>query len=106
MNRERIRLIRATGTQGARDRRRDPAAHRARRHHLHQHQDGEHQRDARERVRAEHADEIGLDEPDRSLHEHDEHIGRCQPEQRRGNRAFQQKARSRVHASDVRTSRS
>ena len=65
MQRQRIGVGAAAGAERARDRRRNAAAHGAGRHHLHQHQQRKHQRDAGERIGAELADEIGLDQADR-----------------------------------------
>jgi hypothetical protein len=64
MERQRVGIGAAAGAESARDRRRHAAAHRARRHHLHQHYDRKNQRHTGERVGAEHADEIGLDQSD------------------------------------------
>ena len=96
MDRQRIGVVAAAAAERARDRRGDAAAHRARRHHLHQHDDREHQRDAGERGGAELADEIGLDQPDRGLRHHDEHVGRREPQQGRGDRRFEQQPRARI----------
>ncbi len=98
VNRERLGLVQAAGAECAGDGRRDAPAHRTRRHHLHEHQERENQRDTGERVGAEHADEVRLDKPDRSLHDHDEHVRGRELEQRRRDRRLQQKTRALIHA--------
>ena len=50
---QRVGVVAPAGAERARDRRRDAAAHRAGRQHLHQHEAGKHQRHAGERVGAE-----------------------------------------------------
>jgi hypothetical protein len=57
VQRKRVGARAASGAQRAGNRGRDPAAHSASRHHLHQHQHGEHQRDTAQSVSAELADE-------------------------------------------------
>jgi hypothetical protein len=91
--------------ESARDRGGDTAAHGARGHHLHQHQHGEHQRHAGQRIGAELADEIRLDEANRRLHQHHEHIRRGESHQRAEDRALEQHAGSRVEASPFEVTR-
>ena len=100
MEHERIGIGPASGAERAGDRRHDPTAHGAGRHHLHQHQDGKDQRDTGERIGAELGDKIGLDEPDRGLHEHHQHVRRREPQQRADDGSLEQQAGSRVQAGD------
>ena len=60
--------------------------------HLHQHDDREHQRHARQRIGAQLADKVGLDEPDARLRQHHQHIGCGQAQQRGGDGCLQQHA--------------
>jgi hypothetical protein len=46
------------------------------RHHLHQHHYGKDQGDARKRRSPEFADEVGLNQPDRGLSHHHQHVRR------------------------------
>jgi hypothetical protein len=87
-----IGIVAATSAQRTGDRRRDAAAHGPCRHHLHQHHHRKHQRDARKGGGPELTDEISLDQPDRSLCPHHQHVRRGEPQQRRGNRLFEQRA--------------
>ena len=80
---QRVGIRAAAGAQRAGDRRRDAAAHRAGRHHLHQHQHREDQRHAGQRVGAELADEVGLDQADGGLDHHHQHVGRREAQQGR-----------------------
>ena len=83
--------------QRAGDRRQDAAAHRAGRHHLQQHEQRKHQRHAGQRIEAELGDEIGLDQPDRRLHHHDDHVGQRQPQDGGADGRFKQHAGAWVH---------
>ena len=98
MEYQRIGVGPASGAERAGDRGGDPAAHGARRHHLHQHQHGKDERDAGQRIGPELGDEIGLDEPDRGLHEHHQDVGRGEPQQRSEDGSLEQQAGSRVEA--------
>ena len=60
--------------------------------------DGKHQRDAGQRIGAELADEIGFDQPDRSLREHHQHVRRGEPNERCRDRPLDQCAGARVVA--------
>ncbi len=97
MQHQRVGLLALAGAERARDRRRDAAAHRAGGEHLHQHHAGKHQRHAGERVGAELADPVGLDQPGRGLREHHQHVRPGHAQQRRHDRPLQQRARARVH---------
>jgi hypothetical protein len=76
-----------------------PTSHRARRYHLQQHEQGEHQRHAGECVEPEFGDEIGFDQPDRGLHHHDRYIRQGQTQDGAGDRRLQQHLGSRVQGS-------
>ena len=93
----RVGILAAARAERARDRRRHAAAHRAGRHHLHQHDAGKHQRDAGERIGAELADEIGLDQAGRGLHQRGDDVGDRQPQQGRRDRRFDQDFGAGVH---------
>jgi hypothetical protein len=80
----------------ARDCGRHTAAHGASRHHLHQHHHRKNQRHAGERIGAELADKISLDQSHRGVRQHYQDIGGSEPDQRRRDRAFDQRARARV----------
>src|SRR5262249_32386862 len=54
------------------------------------------QSDAGERIGPEFADEIGLNEPDRGLHHHYQHVGGGEPQERRGDWRLDKVARARV----------
>ena len=86
----------ASGAERAGDGGRDPTAHGARRHHLHQHHHREDQRHPGKRIGSEPADKIGLDQPDRGLHDHHQHIRRRQPQQGGSDRCLEQQAGPRV----------
>ena len=98
MERQRIGVGPASSSKRASNRGGDPAAHGARRHHLHEHQHGKDQRDAGQRIGPELGNKIGLDEPDRGLHEHHQHVGRREPQQRADDGSLEQPAGSRVEA--------
>ena len=74
----------------ARDRRRDAAAHRAGGSHLQQHQQREHQRQARERHGPEPADEPGVADRDHRLEHHQQRSRGRQAQQRRQDRRREQ----------------
>ena len=87
---QRIRVVPATGAARTRNRGRHAAADAAVRHHRHQHQQRKDERDARDRVGAEKADEIRLSDADQRLHrQHDEDRPR-EPDEARRDRAVQQ----------------
>ena len=92
----RVRLLASAGTERPRDRRRNPAAHRTRRDHLHQHHAGKHERHAGQGISPEHGNEPGLDQSGRCLGKHDQHVRPGHPQQRAQDRRMQQHARSRV----------
>jgi hypothetical protein len=96
MQRQGIGVRAPPGAERARDRRRDAAAHGARRHHLHQHQRGEYQGHAGKGGGPEPADEIGLDHSDRRLRHHHQHVGRGKTQQRSRERRLEQTARARI----------
>src|SRR5438093_6731735 len=50
------------------------------------------QRHTGQGVGPELADKIGLDQPDRSLHDHHQHVRRCEPQQGPRDRCFEQQA--------------
>ncbi|HEY2244892.1 MAG TPA: hypothetical protein VGH47_11850 [Xanthobacteraceae bacterium] len=64
--------------------------------HLHQHHHRKHQRHAGERIGAELADEIGLDQSHRGLRQHHQDIGGGEADQGRRDRAFDQRTGTRV----------
>ena len=97
MQYQRIGVGAAPAAEGPGNGRRDAATHGARRHHLHQHDDGEHQRNACERIRAELADEIGFDEAHCCLSHHHEHVGPRKPQKRRSDRRLEQRPRAAVY---------
>jgi hypothetical protein len=69
MQRQRIGVGAVAPAQRSGYRRGYAAAYCASRHHLHQHDQREHQRDAGQCIGAEPADKIGFDQSDRGLHE-------------------------------------
>ncbi len=97
MQHQRVGLLALAGAERTRDGRGDAAAHRAGREHLHQHHAGKHQRHAGERVGAELADPVGLDQAGRGLRAHHQHVRPGHAQQRRHDRPLQQQARARVH---------
>ena len=94
---QRVGVVAPAGAERARDRRRDAAAHRAGRQHLHHHEAGEHQRHAGQRVGAEARDPPGLDQAGRGLRQHHQDVRPGHAQQRRHDRAVQQAARARAH---------
>ena len=94
-----VGTITLTRAQGARNGRQNAASHRARRYHLQQHEEGEHQRYAGEGVEPKLRDEIGFDQANRGLHHHDHDIRKSQTQDRAGDRRLQQYSGSRVHGS-------
>ena len=73
------------------------AADRAGGQHLHQHDGGKHQRHASQGVRAQPADEIGLDQADRGLRQHDHDVRQGEADDGPPDRRLQQQSRSGVH---------
>jgi len=93
---QRVGIGPAAGAEGAGDGRRDPAAHGAARHHLHQHQDREDEGDAGQRVGAELADKVCLDESHRRLHQHHQHVRGGEAQQGARDRGLQEHPGPRV----------
>ena len=73
MQHQRARIVAPAGAQRAGHRRRNAAAHAAGRHHRHHHHQREDQREARQRLGAEPAEDEGLGDRDEGL---DHHHGR------------------------------
>ncbi len=94
---QRIRVVPALGAECPCNRRRYTATHGTRGHHLHQHDDRENQRNARERIGAQLADEIDFDEPDCGLRHHDQHVRGREPQERCGDRRLEKHTGSMVH---------
>ena len=90
VQRQRRRAVAVAGAERAADRRRNAAAHGARRHHLRQHHEGEHQRDRGQRFDAETADIGGFGDRHQGGAEHRDDIGKRQLQQRRQDRRRQQ----------------
>jgi len=89
--------IAVAGAERAADRGGDTAAHGARRHHLRQHDEGEHQRDPGQRFDAEPADVGGFGHRHQGAAEHRDRIGKRKPQQRRQDRRGYQAVRRDFH---------
>ena len=89
---QRVGVGTATGPQRARHRRGDAAAHTARRHRLHQHDERERHRDPGQGVGAEAADEVRLQHVDGDLGQQHDHARCRQPQQGHRDRSLQQAA--------------
>ena len=89
---EGVGSLSAVGAEGPGDGRGHAAAHAARGHRLHQHDQGEDDRHASQRVGAQPAHEVGLEDVDGRLHGQDHDIGRGQAQQGGRNRAREQAA--------------
>ena len=81
------RALAVAGAERAADGRRDAAAHRAGRQHLHQHDEGKDQRDGSQLRGAEDAHVDGLENRHQCGDEHGRQIGRSQAQERRQDRA-------------------
>jgi len=96
MEYQRVRISAASTAQRPRNCRRNAAAYRSGRHHLHQHYNRKHQRDAGERIGSQSADEVNLDKADGRLRQHHQHIRCGEPQQRGCDRPLDQRARPQV----------
>ena len=89
MHHQRIRILHPSSANGSRYCRRDAAADAAIGHHCHQHQHGKDERDARQRIRAEEAHEIGFSDADKGLHDQHKHRRSGEFHKHRDDRAIQ-----------------
>jgi len=87
---QRRRAVAVVGAERAADRRRDPAAHGARRHHLGQHHERKYQRDRGQRFDAEPADIGGFGDRHQGGSDHGDDVGKRQLQQGRQDRRRQQ----------------
>ncbi len=94
---EGLGLTRAPGSEGARDGGGHPAAHPARRHGLHEHDERIHERHSGERVCSEPSHEHRVHGRHHRLEHHDQDIGGGEPEEGGGHRRFEEATGARVH---------
>jgi hypothetical protein len=97
-----LRRVLAAGAERARERRGHPAAHRARREHLQQHDHGKHEREPGERLGAELPYEVRVGDGDRGLEEGEQCPRGGKPRERGEDRAFEEALRAHgAHAASL-----
>jgi hypothetical protein len=107
------RIFHALGADCACHRRGDAASHATRRHHLHQHHERVDEREARQRLGAQPAEEIGFGDRHQDLGDHCRRRWPGQPPQAASDRTSQQRVRRQcasphnlgVHMHGIRTRR-
>jgi hypothetical protein len=99
---EPIRIVAPAGPERTGDRRRDAAAHRARRQHLHHHEAGKHQRHPGQRVDAEARHPPGLNQACGSLRQHHQDVGPGETKQCPRDRRVEEEPGARIERTALR----